>query len=375
MASTPRASVPTEKKWIALLGRRDMPTDGVEDYCTFLSQALTHRGIELQRVRVPWNEIGWAAGLRKLWRESADWRGDWVLLQYTALGWSNRGFPLLALFVTWVLRRRAARCAVIFHDASVSASPRLRDRVRNAVQNWTMRKLFEQSECAILTVPPETLHWLPSDRTGASFIPIGANIPDYRENRTFSAKQTPKIVAVFSVTGGEAQSQEVHDIAQAARHVKQRVGAIRLELFGRGCLEARESLERALDGSGIELRVRSVVPAEEITRTLASAHALLCVRGLITSRRGTAIAGIACGLPVVGYGQSGSNPVIDAAGIRLVPWGNSEMLAEGLVQVLIDEKIWQDMHEKSHRAHIEYFSWDAIAGRFASNLESQVVQG
>jgi glycosyltransferase involved in cell wall biosynthesis len=77
----------------------------------------------------------------------------------------------------------------------------------------------------------------------------------------------------------------------------------------------------------------------------------------------------------VGYGQSGSNPVIDAAGIRLVPWGNSEMLAEGLVQVLIDEKIWQDMHEKSHRAHIEYFSWDAIAGRFASNLESQVVQG
>jgi glycosyltransferase involved in cell wall biosynthesis len=191
----------------------------------------------------------------------------------------------------------------------------------------------------------------------------------------FSTKQTPKIVAVFSVTGGEAQSQEVHDIAQAARHVKQRVGAIRLELFGRGCLEARESLERALDGSGIELRVRSVVPAEEITRTLASAHALLCVRGLITSRRGTAIAGIACGLPVVGYGQSGSNPVIDAAGIRLVPWGNSEMLAEGLVQVLIDEKIWQDMHEKSHRAHIEYFSWDAIAGRFASNLESQVVQG
>ena len=269
--------------------------------------------------------------------------------------------------------RRVVPC--IFHDASVSVSPRLRDRVRNAVQNWTMRKLFEQSECAILTVPPETLHWLPSDRTRASFIPIGANIPDYRESRTFSTKQTPKIVAVFSVTGSESQSQEVHDIAQAARHVKQRVGPIRLELFGRGCLEARESLEQALNGSGIELRVRSVVPAEEITRTLVSAHALLCVRGIITSRRGTAIAGIACGLPVVGYGQSGSNPVIDAAGIRLVPWGNSEMLAEGLVQVLTDEKIWQDMHEKSLRAHIEYFSWDAIAGRFASNLESQVAQG
>ena len=351
-----------------------MPTDALEDYCTFLSQALLHRGIELKRVRVPWNEKGWAAALLKLWGESADWRGNWILLQYTALGWSNRGFPLLALLVQRVLRRRAVRCAVVFHDASVSASPRLRDRVRNAVQNWTMRKLFEQSDRAVLTVPPETLHWLPSDRTRAGFIPIGANVPEYRGNRTFSAEQTPKIVAVFSVTGGDTQSQEVHDIALAARHVKQRVGPIRLEVFGRGCEEARESLERAMNGSGIELRVRGIVPAEEITRTLATAHALLCVRGVITSRRGTAIAGIACGLPVVGYGQSGSNPVIDTAGVRLVPWRNSEMLSDGLAQVLTDEKLWQVMHEKSLRAQVEYFSWDAIAGRLASMLDSQVVQ-
>jgi glycosyltransferase involved in cell wall biosynthesis len=348
-----------------------MPTDALEDYCTFLSQALLHRGIELKRVRVPWNEKGWAAALRKLWGESADWRGDWILLQYTALGWSDRGLPLLALIVQGVLRRRAARCAVIFHDASVSASPRLRDRVRNAVQNWTMRKLFEQSERAVLTVPPETLHWLPSDPSRAAFIPIGANIPDYRGNRTFSAEQTPKIVAVFGVTGGKTQSQEVHDIALAARHVKQRVGPIRLEVFGRGCEEARESLERALNGSGIELRVRGVVPAEEITRTLATAHALLCVRGLITSRRGTAIAGIACGLPVVGYGQSGSNPVIDAAGIRLVPWRNSEMLSDRLAEVLTDEKDWQELHKKNLQSQEQYFSWDAVADRYVKLLAAK----
>ena len=34
------------KEWIALLGRRDMPTDGVEDYCTFLGRALAQRGAE-----------------------------------------------------------------------------------------------------------------------------------------------------------------------------------------------------------------------------------------------------------------------------------------------------------------------------------------
>jgi glycosyltransferase involved in cell wall biosynthesis len=370
MESTRRVSAPDER-WVILLGRQDTPTDGVEDYCTFLGQALARRGIQAETLRVEWAGQGWIRALRKLWEKSAEWRGQWVILQYTALGWSRRGFPLPALIVLWLLRRRAARAVIVFHDATVLDSPRLRDRMRNIIQNWTMRKLFERSKRAVLTVPPDTLDWLSSDRTRAAFIPIGANIPDFQESRTFSVKQTPKKVAVFSVTGGEAQSQEIHDIALAVRHVKQRIGPICLEVFGRGCEEARESLARALDGSGIELRVCGFIPAEQITRTLANAHALLCVRGLITSRRGTAIAGIACGLPVVGYGQSGSNPLIDAAGVWLAPWRNPERLSDGLAQVLTDEKLWREMHEKSLRAHARHFSWDAVADRFVNLLATQ----
>ncbi len=367
MESTRRESAPNER-WVILLGRQDTPTDGVEDYCTFLGRALARRGIQAQIVRVEWAGQGWMRALRQLWEKSAEWRGRWVILQYTALGWSRRGFPLPALIVLWLLRRRAARAVIVFHDASVLDSPRLRDRMRNTIQNWTMRKLFEHSKRAVLTVPPDTLDWLSSDRTHAAFIPIGANIPDYRGTRAFSVEQTPKKVAVFSVTGGEAQSQEVYDIALVARNVTQGVGPIRLEVFGRGCEEARESLERALNGSGIELCVRGVVPAEEITRTLASAHVLLCVRGVITSRRGTAIAGIACGLPVLGYGQSGTNPAIDAAGVWLAPWRNSQILSDGLAQVLTDEKLWQSMHDRSLRAQAQYFSWDAVADRYVKLL-------
>jgi hypothetical protein len=43
---------------IALLGRWDYPTDGVEDYCTYLGKALKERGVALQLVRVPWAEEG-----------------------------------------------------------------------------------------------------------------------------------------------------------------------------------------------------------------------------------------------------------------------------------------------------------------------------
>jgi glycosyltransferase involved in cell wall biosynthesis len=345
-----------------------MPTDGVEDYCTFLVQALARRRIRAEILRVEWAEQGWIRALRRLWKESADWRGRWVILQYTALSWSRRGFPLPALIVPWLLRRRAARCAVVFHDASVFASPRLRDRVRNTIQNWTMRRLFEKSERVILTVPPETLNWLPSDRSRADFIPIGANVPEYRGNRVFSAKQAPKTIAVFSVTGGETRSQEVHDIALAIRRVKERIGAVRLEVFGRGAEEARESLERGLEGSGIDLGVRGVIPAEEITRALSAADVLLCVRGLITARRGTAIAGIACGLPVVGYGQPGSDPAIDAAGVRLAPWRDAAVLSDELVKILTDEKLWQELHRKNVRSQEQYFSWDAVAGRYVKLL-------
>jgi glycosyltransferase involved in cell wall biosynthesis len=222
----------------------------------------------------------------------------------------------------------------------------------------------------VLAAPPEALQWLPSDPTRAAYIPIGANIPEYRGTRIFSAKQTPKTVAVFSVTGGDIRSQEVQDIVLAVRRVTNRIGPVRLEVFGRGADEARESLERGLEGSDAELAIRGVIPAEEITRTLSAAHVLLSVRGLVTARRGTAIAGIACGLPVVGYGRTGSDPAIDAAGVRLVPWRDSEELSNELFQVLSDEELWRELHEKNVRALEQYFSWDAVADCYVKLLGS-----
>jgi len=46
---------------IALLGRRDEPTDAVEDYCRYLGQALAAHNLDLQMRHVPWKEHGWSA--------------------------------------------------------------------------------------------------------------------------------------------------------------------------------------------------------------------------------------------------------------------------------------------------------------------------
>src|SRR5437773_2041122 len=101
---------------IAVLGRRDSPTDALEDYSRLLGQAFERRGQDLKLCRVQWPELGWTRALWRLWRESRRWSGQWVLVQYTALSWSRRGLPVRFLAVLAVLKARRARVAIVFHD-------------------------------------------------------------------------------------------------------------------------------------------------------------------------------------------------------------------------------------------------------------------
>src|SRR5579859_4213987 len=101
-----------EQRVIALLGRKDEPTDAVEEYWHYLGGALRAHGFNAEIARVAWNEHGWASALDELRREANKWHGQWVCAQYTALQWSRRGFPLRFLQVLDILRRSGARIAV-----------------------------------------------------------------------------------------------------------------------------------------------------------------------------------------------------------------------------------------------------------------------
>src|SRR5690349_19273253 len=123
---------------IALLGRPDSPTDALEDYSRSLGSALADRGHSFSVARVHWAEIGTLRALWQRWRKRAPWARDWLLIQYTALSWSSRGFPIRVLAVIWVLKRRKARVAVVFHDPVAWVGSRLVDRVRSACQRTVM---------------------------------------------------------------------------------------------------------------------------------------------------------------------------------------------------------------------------------------------
>jgi len=363
------------RTWIALLGRRDTPTDGVEDYCTFLARALAGRGVELRQTRVPWHDLGWPRAIAHLWRESAAWQQNWILLQYTALGWSRRGFPLGAWAALAILRLRGIRCAMVFHESRRQwNATRAIDRLRGACQDWVVRSLYARASKSIFTSPLDHIAWLPAAGTRAVFIPIGANIPGYASNgsRSNARAGNRRTVAVFCLSDPPNLSREVADISLAVRGLMINGTEVQLVFLGRGTAEAKGEIERAFEGSSAKILNLGVLAPEEISRVLSESDSMLCVRGPLYPGRSSALAGIACGLPIIGYAGACAGTPIAEAGVELVPHGDRESLARAIAGVLNDPHRWQDLHERSLHAQQKYFSWDVIAEKFREALDDRV---
>jgi glycosyltransferase involved in cell wall biosynthesis len=358
----------------ALLGRADTPTDALEDYCTWLKRALEQQGQHMEILRVPWAILGWPRGLAWVWREARNWRGRWILLQYTALGWSQRGFPIRAAITIWIARLRGAKCAIVFHDALPYSGPRPVDRVRRAVQVWVMRRLYGISQHSIMTVPVEKVPWLPVPAAKAEFIPIAANLSGTLIKLTGANsvrdRNSTKTVAVFGVTGPPQLQPETEFIAQVIRKTAEQVGALKLLVLGRNAQDAEAPLRTALSGAKVELEVHGVLPADEIERRLSEADALLFVRGGISSRRGSALAGIACGLPVIAFEGAETGPPVTEAGVMLSPEGDRNALANNLARALSDDALCNALRARSLEAREKYFSWNVIARKFLQVLNN-----
>lgn len=357
---------------IALLGRRDIPTDGVEDYCTYLGHALARRGVKLEMERVSWVGTGWPHALRKLWRQSAGWRGDWVVVQYTALAWSRRGFPFAVLVVLAILRHRGVRCAVLFHESRRQwAGTRLRDRIRGVCQDWVVRQAYRIAEKTIFTIPLAKVVWLHSNDNKAESIPIGANIPERFSEEQHAAKCSDGIrtVAVFCLSQNANRVMEIADLIRAAERARDSFGSVRFTILGKGSMESRPLIERALRQIDVNVRVLGLLPADDVSETLSSATVLLYLCGQVFQTRGSVLAGIATGLPIIGYGGRVSETPLEEAGLELVPYRDREALAAALVRVLKNTALQAELRKRSWAAQRRHFSWDAIARRYVDFFE------
>jgi glycosyltransferase involved in cell wall biosynthesis len=357
---------------VALLGKLEKPTDGVQDYCHWLGSALARAGWQMEYHYLPWPK-GWIGAFAWLWRESKNWKGRWVCLQYTAFSWSRTGFSMGLVAALMILRQRGAKCAVVLHDPGPCAGNRWIDKLRRAVQVPVLKAAYRLADRSIFTVDLGKAHWLNGNREKAVFIPVGANLPGTSPIPPKAAGGADRLkeISVFCFTGGPHAAREAEDIAYAVTRAAKQTGPLRVVVLGRHADLGEAPLRAALEGSGVQLEVHGVLPAEAIEQRLSQTDVQIFVRGGISTRRGSAIAGIACGLPVVSYAWRETGPPVTDAGVVLVPSGDREALAEGLTRVLVDDAYRAQLRAKSLLARELHFSWDAIAAQYQAALRSK----
>jgi glycosyltransferase involved in cell wall biosynthesis len=355
---------------IALLGKADASTDAVEEYCRYLGEALERHGFDLLIERVRWDENGWASARRALRRHARNWRETWVLVQYTELAWSSRGFPLRFPRILKTLKAAGARVAVVYHDAEPYQGMRAIDRVRRRAQILVMREAFRLSDVAVFTTPMQKSSWLKAQSAKTVFIPVGANLPTTSDavSRKGIATDEKLGIAVFGITQGKPGKKEIEQIVEAVRFAAARVKDLRLIVLGRNSKDSEAELRKRLGDTTVELHVMGVLSSEDVVRSLSFSDVLLFVRGPISTRRSSAIAGIACGLPVVASEGPETAAPITEAGLALYSPQRKNDLGDTLLRVLQDEHYRAALGRKSWVAQQQYFSWTAIAEQYARFL-------
>jgi glycosyltransferase involved in cell wall biosynthesis len=343
----------------------------VEEYCDYLTEGLAAEGISLEKARIPWAEMGWRKALSKfrdftLKTDSV----DWFLLQYTALSWSRHGFSIGALRLILLLKRKGAQCAVVFHDAEAYRGKRFVDLLRRTLQIQIMRQALRFADLGIFTIPPQIVPWASPNARNAVFIPVGANLPAperaWKEKVIGEGK--PPTVVIFSLSEDEVRKGEVAIIAEAARYTAERLGKLRVVVLGRNSEAGGRELEARLAGTPVEIVAHGLVESEQAVEIIGNSDAMLFVRGPLSTRRGSAIAGIACGLPVVAReGWETASPITDA-GVVLVLEGAKEGFGPALHRVLSDPDYRASLAERSKDAQERHFSWSAIAEKYATAL-------
>ena len=367
IAAAPVPDVPRDRRrWVALLGRKDEPTDALEDYCKLLAQSLHKKGSSLEISRVPWAEQGWRRALMDAEKRFAEHRSDWALVQYTALAWSRRGFPLRFDRLIDRLKGAGMRVLIVFHDPEPFGGRRCRDRLRRRVQLAVMQRAARLADKIVSTTSPDCVTWMqdPAIRAKTLLLPVGSNLPVMPRKTERHGNGIPVII----VFGFSNLASETSMIAWVLSRVAEVVGPLHLTVFGRGAKVAGALLLPLLDDTSVELEHFGVLEAERASSLLANADVQLFVRSGLSTRRGSGIAGIACGLPIIGFSDAETAFPITEAGVRLVPMGDREGLVRELILVLKQQELRETLRQRNLETTKRYFSWDRIADAYLSFL-------
>ena len=328
--------------------------DAIDEYSRRLVAALNAGGIAARYT---------AGGLPPVLGDSAE--PPWVLLQYNPFSYGPRGLAPGLLHDVWRMRRRSrTRLAVMVHEAWID----MNDAPSTLIGLWQRAQLRALLRVAdrVMTSTQALADELGG---GAVHVPIASNITPVptspRAARSRLGIEGKLAVALF----GRANPARALDYAEAAiAALVDALGADKLAILNLGADAPALKVP-----SGVEVHNSGRLPPDEVSVHLwASDLVLLPFTDGISTRRGTLMAALAHGRPVLGLdGRNTDMLLADAGGaVALTPVGDRSSFSRAAVELSGDPERLRAIGEAGRRLYDSRFDWAVTARSVGAVLET-----
>lgn len=364
---------------ICLLTARVPPVRcGVGDYSVQLGNYFVSRGDEvvLLTTREQSSSVSGACfavrsalpswklkGMRALWREIHAIRPDVILVQWVPYLYSRTGTNLVFPLTIAALAAKGLRIQVVVHEPWVAFGP-WSSFVTGPIHRLALGILVTASKKVSVSIEK----WrdllrsrFPWKKSAIDCVPVGSNIPVTQSGARMSTRRSAGIkddavaMGIFSLHG----SGKAFSFVEAAhRDLAERGDRFRMVVIGATAEEAALALpETARD---VRCQVTGYLSAEEISKWLQAVDVLLApfVDG-VSGRRGTVLAGLAHGLPVVTTRGRLTDRLFDSSPLVLSD-ANPAAFSQEVLSLVQDPRRRAEMATEARAFFDAHFSWQRV---------------
>jgi glycosyltransferase involved in cell wall biosynthesis len=303
---------------------------------------------------------------------------DVYILEFVVFMYGRGGVApwMLAFFPAF--EKGVGRTLVLnVHETFRPRRPGLKGTVLSYISYRIFKAAVRGSTRAVVTnrYRQQVLHRsLAVDPARVSRIPVGANVLPAGAKRRAARNGDDVRVTSFGLWNGD---RALEDVVRAVGAVAAQ-RPVRLSLVGgygnengRVAEVRRLSEESGLNG---RLEITGALPSAAVSDYLSRSDIFVSPEAAGPSgRRGSLLAALAHGLPVVAYDGRESEAVFrDGDNIILVPEGDAEALAAALKRLAASRKLRRELGKRARETFEEHFAWPQIAERWDREVFARV---
>lgn len=361
-------------RWALITGEYPPAEGGVADYTALLAEALAASGDEVH-VFAPGPLAASAGvqphalpghfgrrGLRHLQTELARLAGAQWLIQYVPHAYGRKAMNLG--FSAWVARQRARRPWVMFHEVATRAEPGA--PLRHHLLAWATQRMarqLQQAAARSFVSIPAWGTWLAALAPGtapAAWLPVPSNLPTVASPETVAAARaamgtdTGELIGCFSRFDADTRGRLRPALAALLERGSRRVAM----LVGPGGEQLVEEIAATAPSLRPRLHATGRLTAAAAAAHLAAADLLVQpYRDGISTRRGTAMAGMALGGCLLSETGAATEPVWQGSGaVALVVRGDGGEMVAAAEALLGDAERRRALGTAAQRLYQEQFA-------------------